>query len=105
MPICGVIFDLKASESSLVLSANVVLILQELEKKVATLERELGQCRQHGYHDLAKEDLERPLRAAEAVNLQQHAGRTPSHPPDCIGERAGPGPPGEHNTGTEGLQR
>ena len=98
-------FDLKSTESSLAPPANAVLRLQELKEKVATLERELGQCRQHGYHDHAEEGLERPSRAAEAVELQQHAGGTPSYPPDCIGERAGPGPPGKHNTGTKGLHR
>lgn len=78
-------FDFRTTESSLVPPANALLMLQELKEKVATLERELGQYRQHGYHDHAEEGLERPSQAAEAVDLQQHAGGTPSHPPDCIG--------------------
>ena len=86
------ISDFEAKESSLVSSGNAALTLQELKEKVATLEQELGQCRQHRHHDLAEGGQERHLQTAEAVDLLQVAGRTPAHPPDCVGESAGSGP-------------
>ena len=93
--------DSKAYESSLVSSANAALTMQELKEKVATLERELGHCRQHRHQNPGEGGQERLLQAADAVDLLQVAGRTHPPPPDCVGERAGPGPLGKHNTGTE----